>query len=214
MKGIEAAIRKALSKPGMADPQQRQRVYESARKALANGIEQQGLGGTDRAARQAELLEGLIGRIEDTFWAEPPPPDLGFDAENGDDDQDHPDDLAITKRRRRMISTCRHLLAGRPQETVGLSDLIRVLTMVRVRRPDAPTPRSVTFLLRMDMANLSLRIPMHGRSSPDDSIQSISALRNRLPAVAPSKRLHAPIRQQRLMLPAPGAKSVAGPFLQ
>lgn len=93
MKGIEAAIRKALSKPGMADPQQRQRVYESARKALANGIDQQGLGGTDRAARQAELLEGLIGRIEDTFWAEPPPPDLGFDAEAGDDDPDGPDDL-------------------------------------------------------------------------------------------------------------------------
>ena len=76
MKGIEAAIRKALSKPGMADPLQRERVYASARKALASGIDKQGLGGTDRAARQADLLEELISRIEDTYWAEPPPPDL------------------------------------------------------------------------------------------------------------------------------------------
>ncbi len=78
LKGIEAAIRKALSKPGMADPLQRERVYASARQALANGIDKQGLGGTDRAMRQSDLLEELIARIEDSYWAEPPPPDLGF----------------------------------------------------------------------------------------------------------------------------------------
>ena len=94
MKGIEAAIRKALSKPGMADPQQRQRVYESARKALANGIDQQGLGGTDRAARQAELLEGLIGRIEGHFLGPNhrlPIRDLM--SKPATDDRDGPDDL-------------------------------------------------------------------------------------------------------------------------
>ena len=94
MKGIEAAIRKALSKPGMAGIPSSVSVSMNQRaRRSPTASTHQGLGGTDRAARQAELLEGLIGRIEDTFWAEPPPPDPGFDVEAGDDDRDHPDDL-------------------------------------------------------------------------------------------------------------------------
>ena len=67
VKGLEAAIRKALSGPSGSNPQQRQKIYASARKALKNGLEKEGRGGTDRARMQGRRLDSLIMSIEREF---------------------------------------------------------------------------------------------------------------------------------------------------
>lgn len=72
MKGLEAALRKALSGPGGSNPQQRQRIYASARKALVNGLAKQGQDGTDRAKSQRRGLETLINAIESEFQSPAP----------------------------------------------------------------------------------------------------------------------------------------------
>ncbi len=78
MKGVEAAIRKALEGPKGKDPRERERVYESVRKALADGLAAKGLSDTEKGASQSRALDRLIESIENEYWAEPPPPDLGF----------------------------------------------------------------------------------------------------------------------------------------
>lgn len=67
VKGLEAAIRKALQGPGGSNPQQRQRIYDQARKALVNGLAKQGNAGTERAKQQSHGLENLIRSIEREF---------------------------------------------------------------------------------------------------------------------------------------------------
>lgn|GEM_PF-737994 len=81
MKGLEAAIRKALHGPGGSDPPQRERIYTAARRALANSLEKQGIADSDHATEQSETLDRLISAIESEYWAEPPPPDLDFGEE-------------------------------------------------------------------------------------------------------------------------------------
>lgn len=78
MKGIEAALRKALDGQRGKDPRERERVYESVRKALAKGLEARSLAGTEKATSQARALDQLIESIENEYWAEPPSADLGF----------------------------------------------------------------------------------------------------------------------------------------
>ncbi|MCR9137588.1 MAG: hypothetical protein NXI27_16445 [Alphaproteobacteria bacterium] len=72
MKGLEEALRKALSGPGGSNPQQRQRVYASARRALVNGLAKQGQEGSEKAKSQRRGLEQLIHAIESEYQAPAP----------------------------------------------------------------------------------------------------------------------------------------------
>lgn len=72
MKGLEEALRKALSGPGGSNPQHRQRVYASARRALINGLAKQGQEGTDKARSQRRGLEKLIHAIESEYQSPAP----------------------------------------------------------------------------------------------------------------------------------------------
>lgn len=72
MKGLEEALRKALSGPGGSNPQHRQRVYASARRALVNGLAKQGQEDTDKARSQRRGLEKLIHSIESEYQSPAP----------------------------------------------------------------------------------------------------------------------------------------------
>lgn len=72
VKGLEEALRKALSGPGGSNPQHRQRVYASARRALVNGLAKQGQEGTDKARSQRRGLEQLIHAIESEYQSPAP----------------------------------------------------------------------------------------------------------------------------------------------
>ena len=62
---LETAIRKALERVGPgADPEQRARVYQSARLALENGMRQQNITDPATAAEQRRQLEAAINRVE------------------------------------------------------------------------------------------------------------------------------------------------------
>ena len=62
---LETAIRKALERVGPgADPEQRARVYQSARMALENGMRQQNITDAATAAEQRRQLEAAINRVE------------------------------------------------------------------------------------------------------------------------------------------------------
>ncbi|MET3613696.1 hypothetical protein ABID16_002025 [Rhizobium aquaticum] len=62
---LETAIRKALERVGPgADPEQRARVYQSARLALENGMRQQNITDAAIAAEQRRQLEAAINRVE------------------------------------------------------------------------------------------------------------------------------------------------------
>ena len=64
MKAFETAIRKALQKVDNADPKLRERIYKSARDALANSQAKQGVWGTETATAQDRKLEELIESID------------------------------------------------------------------------------------------------------------------------------------------------------
>lgn len=62
---LETAIRKALERVGPgADPEQRARVYQSARLALENGLRQQNITDPATASEQRRQLEAAINRVE------------------------------------------------------------------------------------------------------------------------------------------------------
>lgn len=62
---LETAIRKALERVGPgADPEQRARVYQSARLALENGLRQQNITDVATATEQRRQLEAAINRVE------------------------------------------------------------------------------------------------------------------------------------------------------
>ncbi len=62
---LETAIRKALERVGPgADPEQRARVYQSARLALENGMRQQNITDAATATEQRRQLEAAINRVE------------------------------------------------------------------------------------------------------------------------------------------------------
>ncbi|HWU63002.1 MAG TPA: hypothetical protein VN112_13365, partial [Ensifer sp.] len=62
---LETAIRKALERVGPgADPEQRARVYQSARVALENGLRQQNITDPATASQQRRQLEAAINRVE------------------------------------------------------------------------------------------------------------------------------------------------------
>ncbi|MCD2174562.1 hypothetical protein [Rhizobium sp. C4] len=62
---LETAIRKALERVGPgADPEQRARVYQSARLALENGMRQQNITDPATASEQRRQLEAAINRVE------------------------------------------------------------------------------------------------------------------------------------------------------
>lgn len=62
---LETAIRKALERVGPGpDPEQRARVYQSARMALENGLRQQNVTDPATAAEQRRQLEAAINRVE------------------------------------------------------------------------------------------------------------------------------------------------------
>ncbi len=62
---LETAIRKALERVGPgADPEQRARVYQSARMALENGLRQQNITDAAVASEQRRQLEAAINRVE------------------------------------------------------------------------------------------------------------------------------------------------------
>lgn len=62
---LETAIRKALERVGPgAGPEQRARVYQSARMALENGLRQQNITDAATAAEQRRQLEAAINRVE------------------------------------------------------------------------------------------------------------------------------------------------------
>lgn len=62
---LETAIRKALDRVGPgANPEQRARVYQSARMALENGMRQQNITDAAVAAEQRRQLEAAINRVE------------------------------------------------------------------------------------------------------------------------------------------------------
>lgn len=62
---LETAIRKALERVGPgADPEQRARVYQSARMALENGLRQQNVTDVATATEQRRQLEAAINRVE------------------------------------------------------------------------------------------------------------------------------------------------------
>ncbi len=72
VKGLEAAMRRALQGPGGSNPRQRQRIYDQARKALVNGLVKQGRAGTQSAVAQGRNLERLIIAIEREFQGAAP----------------------------------------------------------------------------------------------------------------------------------------------
>ena len=78
MKAFETAIRKALQKVDNADPKLRERIYKSARDALANSQAKQGVWGTETATAQDRKLDELIESIDVEYrledGARQPPP--------------------------------------------------------------------------------------------------------------------------------------------
>ena len=64
MKGLEAAILKALKEAGKADAQTRAKIYQSARDALGRAISKQQLEGSDAAIEQHRKLEKIINSVE------------------------------------------------------------------------------------------------------------------------------------------------------
>ncbi len=74
MKAFDTAIRKALRNVDDSIPDQRVRIYESARTALSNSQTKQGMWGTDVAATQTRRLETLISGIEAEYQQRAPKP--------------------------------------------------------------------------------------------------------------------------------------------
>src|SRR3546814_15004832 len=64
LSGLETAIRNALEKSDRANPDIRERIYQSARHALDAGLGKQGIGDPQLVAAQRQRLERAIRTIE------------------------------------------------------------------------------------------------------------------------------------------------------
>ncbi len=125
MKGLEAAIVKALKEAGQADAQTRAKIYQSARDALDRAVSKQQLDGSDAAIEQHRKLEKIINSVEAEYQKaqmrkpEPEPePDI-FDLEPEEllmpETVLNPDDLVLPEERepRRQPSATRDDVAQR-----------------------------------------------------------------------------------------------------